>query len=255
MIIRVMRIIIFVKTFRKRCMMRTKRLWAVILVMSVTGSLQAQNKIEGSLKADFVSSYVWRGLHLGHVSLQPELSVGWKGLSLAAWGSVGLSGHTEDHKEINLTFSYQTSGLTLGVIDYWNDEYDKRFFYFKKDGTGHAFEGYADYDFGPVSVSWQTFFAGNDYQEADGKRAWSSYFQLLAPFRLATFYWEAAVGLVPWASDYYSASGFSVTNLSLRAAKDIKITDSFSLPLFGQLVANPASQDFFFVAGFTLNAF
>jgi hypothetical protein len=59
--------------------------------------------------------------------------------------------------------------------------------------------------------------------------------------RLATFYWEAAVGLVPWASDYYSASGFSVTNLSLRAAKDIKITDSFSLPLFGQLVANPAS--------------
>ena len=41
MIIRVMRIIIFVKTFRKRCMMRTKRLWAVILVMSVTGSLQA----------------------------------------------------------------------------------------------------------------------------------------------------------------------------------------------------------------------
>lgn len=99
-------------------MMRTKRLWAVILVMSVTGSLQAQNKIEGSLKADFVSSYVWRGLHLGHVSLQPELSVGWKGLSLAAWGSVGLSGHTEDHKEINLTLSYQTSDLTLGVIDY-----------------------------------------------------------------------------------------------------------------------------------------
>ena len=233
--------------------MKAMRELALLSLAFLCMPMAAQDKVEATVQADLVSKYLWRGQELGHISIQPKASVSWKGLSLTALGNVGFD--KEDTEEFNLQLNYTLKGFNIGVIDYWNDEYDKRFFYFKKDGTGHAFEGYADYDFGPVSVSWQTFFAGNDYQEADGKRAWSSYFQLLAPFRLATFDWEAAVGLVPWASDYYSASGFSVTNLSLRAAKDIKITDSFSLPLFGQLVANPASQDFFFVAGFTLNAF
>jgi len=237
--------------------MKTKILLISALLLMTGGIAMAQKKsrVEGSLKADFVSSYIWRGLQLGRVSFQPEMSVGWKGLSLTAWGSVGLTNHKDDKTEIDMTLSYQTGGLSLGVIDYWTDENDKRYFYYKKDKTGHAFEGFVEYDFGPLTASWQTFFAGADYQEEDNKRAFSSYFQLEAPFRLATCDWEATFGLVPWKSDYYDTSGFSVTYLSLRATKDIKITNSFSLPLFGQLVANPESQSFYFVAGFTLKAF
>lgn len=54
--------------------MKLKHILIAILAISITSSSRAQNKIKGSLKADFVSSYIWRGLHLGHVSLQPELS-------------------------------------------------------------------------------------------------------------------------------------------------------------------------------------
>ena len=114
-------------------------------------------------------------------------------------------------------------------------------------------EGFVSYDFGPVGASWQTYFAGSDYQ-ADGKRAYSSYFELSAPFRLASCDWDARFGLVPWKSGMYDVSGFSVTNLSLRATKAIKISPTFELPLFGQLVANPASQHFYFVFGLTLKA-
>ncbi|MBO5613434.1 MAG: hypothetical protein J5905_07665 [Prevotella sp.] len=237
--------------------MRKRIFLVVILAICIQSSVRAQSKLEASLKADFVSSFIWRGQNLGHVSVQPELSVGWRGLSLSAWGSVGLTNHKDDNIEIDLTLQYTTGGLSLGIIDYWNDDYDKRYFYYKKEGegTGHSFEGYVGYDFGPVGVSWQTFFAGNDYQDADGKRAYSSYFQLTAPFRLVSCNWETAAGLVPWASDYYSVRGFSVTCLSLKATKDIRITDSFSLPLFAQIVANPASQNMYFVAGLTLNAF
>ena len=42
--------------------------------------------------------------------------------------------------------------------------------------------------------------------------------------------------------------------LSLRATKAIKITQTFELPLFGQLVANPASWHFYFIFGLTLKA-
>ena len=218
-----------------------------------TMSVWAQRQIEAHLGADIVSNYIWRGQDLGHVSLQPELSVAWKGLSLAAWGNVGLS-DKDDAREVDLTLSYETGGLSFGIVDYWNDANDSRYFYYKKDGTGHSFEGFVAYDFGPVKASWQTYFAGNDYQEGDGKRAYSSYFELAVPFRLATCDWDAEAGLVPWKSGTYEVNGFSVTNLALRATKAIKITESFDLPLFGQIIANPASQHFYFVFGLTLKA-
>lgn len=138
-------------------------------------------------------------------------------------------------------------------IDYWNDGDDQPYFYYKRPDTSHSFEGFINYDFGPLSASWQTYFAGNDYQ-ADGKRAYSSYFELLAPFRLVTCDWNAAAGFVPWKSGMYDVSGFCVTNLSLRATKAIRITPTFELPLFGQVIADPASRHFYFVFGLTLKA-
>ena len=47
-------------------------------------------------------------------------------------------------------------------------------------------------------------------------------------------------------------TGFAVTNVSLKATKAIKITESFSLPIFGQVTANPCSQKAYLVFGFTL---
>ena len=220
--------------------MKVKAALIAAMLLSGTKGVFGHHQVEVHLGADIVSNYIWRGQDMGHVSLQPELSVGWKGLSLAAWGNVGLS-DKDDNREIDLTLSYETGGLSFGIVDYWDDGAGKPYFYYKNN------------DIGPVSASWQTYFAGNDYQ-AGGKRAFSSYFELSAPFRLVTCDWEARFGLVPWKSGMYDVSGFRVTNLSLRATKAIKITKSFELPLFGQLVANPASKHFYFVFGLTLNA-
>ena len=166
------------------------------MLLSGTMGVWAQNQVEVHLGADIVSNYIWRGQDMGHVSLQPELSVGWKGLSLSAWGSVGLS-NKDDAREVDLTLSYETGNLSFGIVDYWNDGDGKPYFCYKNYNTAHSFEGFINYDFGPVSASWQTYFTGSDYR-ADGKRAYSSYFELLAPFRLATCDWDARFGLVPW---------------------------------------------------------
>ena len=233
---------------------KTIRIFAVVAIL-FTGivNVRAQRQLEGHLKADIVSSYIWRGQNLGQVSLQPELAASWRGLNLSVWGSMGLT-NKDDNREIDLKLWYETGGLSFGIVDYWDDENDSRFFYYKKDGTGHVFEGFIGYDFGPVDISWQTIFAGNDYQSGNGKRSYSSYFELSVPFRLITCDWNADVGLVPWRSDYYDVSGFNVTNLSLRATKAIKITKSFELPLFTKIVANPVSQKLYFLVGLTLKA-
>ena len=216
-------------------------------------TMAAQEQVETQLSSDVVSTYVWRGQDLGNASLQPTLGIAWKGLSLSAWGSVGIA-RAEDMKELDLTLQYTTGGLTLGIVDYWNDTADKRYLYYQTHGTGHAFEGFVGYDFGPLSLSWQTIFAGNDGKNNQGNRAYSSYAELLVPFRLASCDWQATVGLTPYATTLYGTTGFAVTNLSLRASKAVKLTDQFSLPLFAQLMANPCSGKLFFVFGITISA-
>ncbi len=209
-----------------------------------------------SLSGDVVSSYIWRGQDLGDVSLQPTLGIGYKGLSLTAWGNVGLTDPT-DTKEFDLTLSYTTGGLNIGITDYWLDAgLDPKARYFKYDahGTNHVYEANIGYDFGVASIQWFTNFAGNDGINKDGKRAYSSYAEVVVPFNLSAIDWTATVGAVPFATSYYNdwTSGFAVTNVALKATKEIKITDSFSIPVFGQIAANPCTQKAYLVFGLTL---
>lgn len=226
-----------------------------MVMIFVTGiSAAAQEKVETTISADIVSSYIWRGQDLGDVSLQPTLGVGYKGFSLTAWGSVGLS-DSEDTKEFDLTLAYTIGGFNIGVTDYWfsNVGLDPEGRYFKYDvhGTNHVFEANIGYDFGFASLQWFTNFSGNDYKN-DGKRAYSSYMEVAVPFKLVTVDWTATAAAVPYTSVQYNTNGFAVTNLALRATKDIKITDSFSVPIFAQVTANPCSQKAYLIFGFTL---
>ena len=214
----------------------------------------AQDKIETTIQADFVSQYVWRGLDAGSVAVQPTLGIDYKGLSLTAWGSYGLT-DPDDTKEFDLTVAYTSGGFNIGITDYWfsvGGDPDSRYFKYDAHGTNHLFEANIGYDFGPVSLQWFTNFAGNDGVNKDGKRAYSSYLEAAVPFKLATCDWTAAAGMVPYATSFYGTTGFAVTNLSLKATKDIRVTDTFSIPLFAQVVGNPCSQKAYFVFGFTL---
>ena len=226
----------------------------LMAMMIATGmSATAQDEVETTVSADIVSSYIWRGQDLGSAAVQPTLGVGCKGLSLTAWGNYGLV-NTADAKEFDLTLAYTVGGLNIGVTDYWFNvglDPDARYFKYDSHGTNHVFEGNIGYDFGFASIQWFTNFSGNDYKE-DGKRAYSSYAEVAVPFKLAAVDWTAAVGAVPTESVIYGTNGFAVTNVSLKATKDIKVTDSFSIPVFGQLVGNPCSQKAYLVFGFTL---
>lgn len=226
-------------------------LLALALTACATGA-QAQDKIEANVSADVVSQYIWRGQDLGNVSLQPTLGLSWKGLSLSAWGSVGLS-KWDDTKEFDLTLAYQTGGFHAGVTDYWFNTGDGRYFLYDAHKTAHVFEANVGYDFGPVTLNWFTNFAGADGENNSGDRAYSSYVEATVPFRLGGLDWQGTVGAVPYATSIYAdASGFAVTNVAVKATKDLKITDSFSVPVFAQVATNPSTQKAYFVVGFTL---
>ena len=39
--------------------------------------------------ADLVSSYLWRGMNLGGISIQPSVTLDWKGLYVSGWPNIG----------------------------------------------------------------------------------------------------------------------------------------------------------------------
>lgn len=230
-----------------------KKMGALALgLVAFAPAASAQDEVETTIAADVVNQYYWRGQSLGEVSLQPTLCIGYKGLSLTAWGSVGVS-KPDDTKEFDLTLAYETGGFHIGVTDYWLNSPNEKYFAYKAHETSHVFEANVGYDFGPVALNWYTNFAGNDGLNKDGDRAYSSYVEATAPFKLGGCDWAASIGAVPFATSFYGdANVFAVTNVSLKATKDLKITDSFSVPVFAQVAANPSTEKAYLVVGFTL---
>ena len=226
-----------------------------LVAVATTHAQDEKAKVETKVAADFVTQYIWRGLDSGNVSVQPTLGVGYKDLSLTAWGNVGFT--STDTKEFDLTLAYTTGGFNIGITDYWfsvgGDDPENRYFKYNAHSTNHVFEANIGYDFGVLSLQWFTNFAGNDGFNKSDKRAYSSYAEVAVPFKLATCDWTATAGVVPFATTFYRTEGFAVTNLALKATKEIKITNSFSIPIFGQVVVNPCLQKAYLVFGFTLH--
>ena len=220
---------------------------ALLLSGLVPSTMMAQDKVEASVGADLVSGYIWRGQDLGGVSVQPSLEISYKGFSLGAWGSVGFE--SSDTKEFDLTLGYSTGGFSISVTDYWFNTQvpSNKYFKYGAHSTAHVFEAQVGYDFGPLALSWNTYFAGDDYTKENGDRAYSTYVGISAPFKLGGLDWSAEVGLTPWEGAY--ANKFNVTNLTLKAEKEIKFTNSFSLPTFAQVTFNPHTQGAYFVFG------
>lgn len=234
-------------------MKRLVKAVAVLATMAMPLMANAQDVVEATVGADVVSNYIWRGQDMGGAAVQPAVGLSYKGLSLSAWGSYGIM-DKNDTKELDFTLAYTAGNFTIGVTDYYvasgAANCPVKYFLYDAHKTMHVFEANLGYDFGKFSINWFTNFAGADGENKDGDRAYSSYVEFGAPFKLGGLDWEATVGAVPYATSIYAdADGFAVTNMSLKASKEIAITPTFSVPLFGALTANPSTQSLFFTAG------
>ena len=220
-----------------------KKIVYILIMVLAVGTVKAQT--EFSVGADVVSSYVWRGSQLSGASVQPSLGLSVGDFSLSAWGSADVDGR---FKEVDLSAEYSVGGLSILFTDYWASA--GKYYMYDSHRTDHSFEvslAYTLPESFPLSISWNTMFAGADAYKSNEDRAYSTYVEFGYPLTVKDVALELATGLTPWEGAY--ASDFSIVNVSLKASKDIKITDSFSLPLFGQLITNPRAEETFFVFG------
>lgn len=216
--------------------------FAVVIILSISTSSHSQV----SFGSDVVSRYVWRGIDFGQsVSIQPGISYASGGFEIGAWGSYAntLGGANE----LDLWFSYslevnEYSSVSFGLTDYYFPATPGGFLTFDVDGN-HVIEPFISYS-GPFSVS--AYF--NVLNDPDN----SIYLSAAYSFQFEDVSLEAFIGIVPTESAWYGNSDPAFQELGLSASKEIKISDSFSLPIFTSYVINPYQEISFLFFGFSL---
>ena len=202
--------------------------------------------------ADLVSSYIWRGQECGGFSVQPTATITWNrpGLSLNAWASAELFESGEDAlnmTEFDLALSWSPiEALSIGVTDYYffGDKYFGTWSFNRS--SSHTLEANLSYDFGPVSLGWNTVLAGSDVNSKD-ERAYSTYVEVSAPWKLGGVEGSASVGACLWDDGFTTCEkGFKVCNVCLQANKEL-----FKIPFYGQIISNPSTDKVYFVVGVT----
>jgi hypothetical protein len=196
--------------------------------------------------ADVVSAYLWRGQNLGGISVQPSVTLDWKGLYVSGWANLGADNWTfeELNPELDITIGYDNYGLQVDLTHlYYFDGA-----YFPKGGfkpqleqeSSSTMEAHVGLHLGdlmekfPLSVDWYTTIFGNDCYLNDAgewQRAWSTYVEVGYQFNiLLGITLDARVGFTPWRGMYSfyeevwkNAKTVAINNVNLRAERDFEL--------------------------------
>jgi hypothetical protein len=220
---------------------------AICLVsMLINTNLYAQEEEQNSWTtgADFCSSFVWRGMRQGSgPAIQPVIEFTAGAFTAGAWGSFDFN----NYQEVDLYLSFALpAGFSIGLTDYYSP--DLRYFDYSVPSGSHAFEITLDYSGGNLDLS-----ANYVINEAGGigSTGGDLYFEAGYSFKLLRLFAGAGNGWHTY-DPVEEKSVFAVCNLGLEVSKTIQVTERFSIPVKGQLVFNPDSEQMFIVACFTL---
>lgn len=205
---------------------------SLLLLVAITPKTKAQ---EWSTGLDIYSSYVWRGTKFGTgPAFQPSLEFSAGGFAIGAWGSYSAGDVESPEADLYASYGFdlsESSSLTFTLTDY----------YFPgtswMEGTSHYIEPLVNLGLGAFSLT-------GAYMMNEGA---------------GDIYLEAAVAAGPvnltlgGGDGAYTIDGdFNICNIGISTSKEIKITDSFSLPVSGAAILNPSSEQFHIVVGISL---
>lgn len=213
-----------------------KGLFVLVILASLTGTRSvAGEKGSVTVGTDLVSSYVWRGTKFGSgPAFQPYLEYSYGGFSAGAWGSYCFSENEGAEADLYLNYGFE-SGFSLGVTKYY---FPGAMFF---DSRSHGFEINSGFEAGSFSIS------GN-FMLNEGAGAAGGDIYVEAGLRTGAVNWFVGAG-----NGWYTPDAkFNLCNVGLSASKELKITESFSLPVFSSVILNPKTEQFHIVVGISL---
>ena len=227
----------------------------VLSLVSLVVSAQDSTGVSFTVNADLVSRFVWRGFDYGNApAVQPTLEANYKNFTLGAWGSQSISSNTGG-LEADLFASYSFNfGLSVGITDYhFHGESlilaknlpdttntviipERSGDYFDFENT-HFLEANLDYEIKNwyVSLNYMFYNASDDI-----------YAEIGYNYKNLTLF-------VGGGNEVYTSDGnFKVCNTGFTIARELRITENYSLPVFGTFVINPDLEQVHMLFGVNL---
>ncbi len=248
--------------------MRKKHILPLIVISFILTcvSINAQD-FSVNAGGDFVSLYVWRGLNINdQPNIQPYINFEYSGLHAGFWGSYGIAhlNSTDDNysfkSEIDTYLEYNLEinnslNISALVTDY----------YFPNGGI--KIGNYNNYDnqngAGAHTIEAGLIFSGAEcfplslsgYINVYNDKGNNTYFEIAYSTILNDFGIDISAGAAGGSKDnpeYYGTDKFNLIQLGLKISKSIKISDTFSFPVFCSYTLNPNSENAYLVLGISL---
>ncbi len=218
----------------------------IALLITLPSNLNAQGEESSSpfsAGGDLVSSYLWRGTKFGTgPAIQPYVELGLGNFSVGGWGSYCFT--VDEAAEADLYLSYGFDfGLSIGMTDYYFP--GSEYFDYSTATRSHAFEINLGYEIEGFSLRANYFL--NEAGGA-GTAGGDTYFEAGYGFDSFGFILGAGNGWHTAEADA-DESDFNICNIGVTASTEIKVSDSFSLPISGALILNPDTEQFHVVVG------
>ncbi|MCT4286869.1 hypothetical protein HZP25_09105 [Elizabethkingia anophelis] len=219
--------------------------------------------------ANIQNNHLWRGLIItdkpvvmGNLSYALDKNKNWK---IGIWGASALANDSDGthYKEINYYVQYSNKNFYIGLWDLYNSRnintavaVDDIFSYSRRR-TAHIIDLRTNYTFGPkfpLNIEADIMLygganAGEVVLKQDGtydKNKYSTYVQVSYPvIQSKKVNLNAFVGGGFALNDRNflygnGQSSFQIVNVGLRASKDVKITEHYTLPVSMMAMWNPA---------------
>ncbi len=201
-----------------------------------------------NLGAEVVSRYIWRGTDFGNSpAIQPSIFYSSGSFEIGSWASYAISPVSAGADEHDFWVGYSQGSFSVNITDYYFP-FGANFFNFEGDGNGaHFIEAGASLSGGddfPIDLSAAAFF----HNDVDN----SIYSELTYHVNDQVDFSLSAGNGMYVAGGFYTTEGFQIVGIGFTVSKEIKLTESFSLPLFGTIILNPNSEKSFLVFGFSL---
>jgi hypothetical protein len=199
---------------------------------------QEENSQSFNLNADIYSGFIWRGSKFGTgPHIQPSMKFNSGRFTAGVWGSFDMSGYSETDPYLVYEFPF---GVSLGFTDYYYP--GLKLSDISRETGSHAFELNGGLTLKSLSLSGNLIVNKSGGAGSKGK---DMYFQAGWSFD----HFDVFVG---GGDGWHTSDGkFNICNIGISTGKTIRITESFSVPVTGQMVVNPEKEQMFLVAGFS----
>ncbi|HNQ69558.1 MAG TPA: hypothetical protein PKN32_14355 [Bacteroidales bacterium] len=234
-------------------------------ILFFTNNIFSQNESPINLGFDIYSRYVWRGSDFGSSpSVQPCFEFSKSGLTIGAWGAYTTNINAPAQEtDIYLDYTFYKEMLSITLTDYFfpSDGVENEYFVYDKN-TAHIFEAslsFNGFENFPLGLLVGTIFYGADY-DSNGDNRYSTYCELsyspeVKGIPISLF---CGLNLTPASEDDlnlpspingFYGNNLGICNIGISAVKDLKITESFEIPLNLSLITNPMKGNIYLIAG------